>query len=253
MYNGPSTPSASALFDLHSLLCVALLPLLCLVALLILDLLVFGWAAPRFFPVHRYPGDRWNDLLLRQSLRSQELLELAWSGLPSLLLLYLGSASLHVLYLADELVNPDLTVRAVGHQWYWSYEYEHYVPSKGHLALSADSYPVLGENLLGTGKERLWAADFSAPLPVRSHIRLLTTSSDVIHSWTLPSAFVKVDSIPGRLNQTVLFFQRPGRFFGQCSELCGANHGFMPISVTVVEPSDYNSWVNSKFYPRKSR
>lgn len=252
MFN-PATPTAEAVLDFHNFLFLILMPLLILVLWLQSRIVFFSWLLPRHLPSAAELLWRPERFRAMRLLRSHEVLEFVWAAVPALLLLYMGSVSLHLLYLVDELSDPAVTFRAVGHQWYWSYQYSHLDRSGVHLSHSFDSY-LLGEDGLrdssGSLKDRLWATDAPAPLPLQTPVRLLTTSVDVIHSWALPAAAVKVDSIPGRLNQALLHFRRPGRFFGQCSELCGANHGFMPIEVKVLEVPDYLDWVRSTFLPR---
>nr|UTN43139.1 cytochrome c oxidase subunit 2 [Saemundssonia lari] len=161
---------------------------------------------------------------------SSELLESVWTVLPCIILVFLAAPSLVVLYLADELISPSITVKAVGHQWYWSYEY-------GNTPLSFDSYMVPTEEIW-SGGFRLLEVDKRTPLPVNTEVRMIVTSSDVIHSWTVPSLGVKADAIPGRLNQISLTSLRGGLAYGQCSEICGANHAFMPICLELL-PADF--------------
>nr|YP_010626170.1 cytochrome c oxidase subunit II [Epipenaeon fissurae]WBK03020.1 cytochrome c oxidase subunit 2 [Epipenaeon fissurae] len=162
-------------------------------------------------------------------------IEFMWTALPVLLLLFIAFPSLRVLYLLDEVGTPALTVKAVGHQWYWSYEYD------GFEWLNFDSYMVPSSSL-SEGDFRLLEVDNRVVLPVQSCVRFLISAADVLHSWTVPSLGVKADAIPGRLNQVNFTLNYPGVFYGQCSEICGANHSFMPIVVESVDKSDYVSW-----------
>lgn len=165
--------------------------------------------------------------------------EIAWTIIPGLALLFLAIPSLHLLYLIDELKAPIVTLKVVGHQWYWSYEY-----SDIGLGISFDSY-ILNDTDLPKGGYRLLDVDNRAVLPYNTEIRVIVTSADVIHSWALPTACVKVDAIPGRLNQVPLWFGRPGVYYGQCSEICGANHRFIPIVVEVISPEHFVKWAKA--------
>lgn len=140
----------------------------------------------------------------------------------------------------DEIVDPALTIKAIGHQWYWSYEYSDYQAG----ALEFDSYMIPTSDL-NTGDFRLLEVDNRLVVPVNTHIRVLVTGADVLHSFTVPSLAVKMDAVPGRLNQASMFVKRPGTFYGQCSEICGANHSFMPIVVEAVSLNKYIDWVLS--------
>nr|YP_010250884.1 cytochrome c oxidase subunit II [Ips calligraphus]QTV76818.1 cytochrome c oxidase subunit 2 [Ips calligraphus] len=168
-----------------------------------------------------------------------QLIEMIWTILPALILIIIALPSLRILYILDELYSPTLTVKAIGHQWYWSYEYSDY------KKIEFDSY-MIPSNELKNFNFRLLDVDNRLILPFNSQIRILTTSADVIHSWAVPSLGVKIDSTPGRLNQTNFFINRTGLFFGQCSEICGANHSFMPISIEAISPKFFITWVNSQ-------
>jgi cytochrome c oxidase subunit 2 len=145
---------------------------------------------------------------------------------------------LRLLYLIDETTEPRITLKTVGHQWYWSYEYSDF------SEIEFDSYMV-PTNSLESSDFRLLEVDNRVVLPYLTQIRVLVTAADVLHSWTIPSLGIKADAVPGRLNQLNVFFNRPGIFYGQCSEICGANHSFMPIRVESVSPMDFLSWVKS--------
>lgn len=176
------------------------------------------------------------DSLLLKGITHGTLLEIIWTLIPVFVLIAIAVPSFALLYAIDELVEPTLTVKIVGHQWYWSYEYN----DQYHLAY--DSY-MIPEPELFDFEFRLLEVDKVLILPVRTHIRLLVTAADVLHSWAVPAFGVKMDCIPGRLNQVSLFLKREGLFYGQCSELCGVNHGFMPIGVHVWPVGSYSEWV----------
>nr|WBQ42670.1 cytochrome c oxidase subunit II [Nectoneanthes oxypoda] len=167
-----------------------------------------------------------------------QAIEAIWTILPAFILLFLALPSLQLLYLTDEIVEPGVTVKAIGHQWYWSYEYTDF------CNIEFDSYMVNTDDLV-QGQFRLLEVDNRVVLPLNIEVRLLVSAADVIHSWTVPALGVKADAIPGRLNQLSFIMQRPGIFYGQCSEICGANHSFMPIAVESVDTNSFVSWVNS--------
>jgi cytochrome c oxidase subunit 2 len=158
--------------------------------------------------------------------------------------------SFALLYSMDEVIDPAITLKVVGHQWYWSYEYsDHKRPSEFGATeyvgnVSFDSYMVPDEELR-VGELRLLEVDNDVVLPIDTHIRVLITSADVLHSWAVPALGVKMDAVPGRLNQVSLFIKRHGAYYGQCSELCGVNHGFMPICVHAVTMKQYLAWLNN--------
>ena len=177
-----------------------------------------------------------NKLSCRTTLEAQEI-ETIWTVLPAIILIFLALPSLRLLYLLDEIEFPSLTIKTIGHQWYWRYEYSDF------LNLEFDSYIIQTEDL-EIGDYRLLEVDNRAVIPWGIEIRVLVTAADVIHSWTIPSLGVKVDAIPGRLNQLSLTSYRPGVFYGQCSEICGANHSFIPIVVETVDHSSFLNWIH---------
>lgn len=174
------------------------------------------------------------------------LLEVVWTIIPAFILVFIAIPSFSLLYSLDELSEPLITVKIVGHQWYWSYEYSDYLKKSGSsAALNFDSYMINSDDLT-FGSLRLLEVDNRLVLPIRTHIRLLVTSSDVIHSWALPSFGIKADGVPGRLSQASLYIKREGVYYGQCSEICGINHGFMPIVVRAILPSRFIKWLAVK-------
>jgi len=175
------------------------------------------------------------------------VIEIVWTIIPAILLMVVAVPSFALLYSVDEVVDPALTLKIVGHQWYWSYEYSDYNMEDDAEGISFDSYMVPDDEL-NPGDLRLLEVDNRVVLPVNTHVRLVITAADVLHSWAVPSFGVKTDACPGRLNQVSLFVQREGVFYGQCSEICGVNHAFMPIAVEVVSLEDYLTWVYSKLY-----
>lgn len=171
------------------------------------------------------------------------VLEIIWTILPSFILLAIAIPSFALLYSMEESTDPAITLKAIGHQWYWSYEYSDYTTDSESLAF--DSYMV-PEKELEVGQLRLLEVDNRIVLPTHTHLRVLITSADVLHSWAVPSLGVKVDACPGRLNQASIFIKREGVFYGQCSEICGVNHAFMPIVIEAVPLKDYVSWVSTQ-------
>nr|YP_009427769.1 cytochrome c oxidase subunit II [Godlewskia godlewskia]ASU96520.1 cytochrome c oxidase subunit 2 [Godlewskia godlewskia] len=171
-----------------------------------------------------------------RSLVEGQAIETIWTIIPAIILIFLALPSLRLLYLLDEVGNCNLTVKAIGHQWYWSYEYSDF------LNLQFDSY-MIPTNELNSGQFRLLEVDHRIILPTNTDIRILATSADVIHSWAVPSLGVKADAIPGRLNQLSFYIKYPGVFYGQCSEICGANHSFMPIVVEATPLKTFMKWV----------
>lgn len=187
-------------------------------------------------------------------------IELIWTILPSIILVLIAIPSFALLYAMDEIIDPKVTVKAIGYQWFWNYEY---AETKDEI-LFYDKTDLLGYNLreyrnylnfdsvmytyeeLPFGFHRLLDVDHQMILPTNVHIRLMITGGDVIHSWSVPALGVKVDAIPGRMNQVGVFIKREGIFYGQCSELCGVNHGFMPIAVKAVNYDKFIKWYYNK-------
>ena len=164
------------------------------------------------------------------------LLEVVWTVVPVIILLIIAVPSFRLLYYTDRVEEADMTLKAIGHQWYWSYEY----PDHGDFTFDA---LMLEDDELEEGQPRLLATDEAVVLPVGAKIRLLTTADDVIHSWAIPAFGVKMDSVPGRVNETWFQINREGMYYGQCSELCGTLHGFMPIMIEAVSQEEFDAWV----------
>nr|AQP29186.1 cytochrome c oxidase subunit 2 [Microcerotermes sp. A TB-2017] len=166
-----------------------------------------------------------------------QMIETIWTIAPAIILIFIAIPSLRLLYLMDEIHNPVMTLKTVGHQWYWSYEYSDFTK------LEFDSYMVQQEDQL-INTFRLLDTDNRIVLPMNSPIRMIVTAADVLHSWTVPSLGVKTDATPGRLNQVSFTINRPGLLYGQCSEICGANHSFMPIVIESVSTNQFINWVS---------
>lgn len=163
------------------------------------------------------------------------LLEVIWTAVPILILVVIAIPSFKLLYLQDKAQDADLTIKAIGNQWYWTYEY----PDHGNFVFDANM--VADEEL--NGRPRLLATDNEVVVPVNKVVRVLTTATDVIHNWAMPSLGVKIDSVPGRINETWFKAEKTGIYYGQCSELCGTRHAFMPIQLRVVSEADFEAWV----------
>lgn len=165
------------------------------------------------------------------------LLEVVWTIVPVIILVIIAIPSFKLLYYEADIPTPDLTIKAIGHQWYWSYQY----PSNGNFQF--DSIGLSDADAAKKGEPRLLGVDNEVVVPVNKVVRVLTTGSDVIHSWAVPAFGVKMDAIPGRLNVTWFKALKEGTYYGQCSELCGARHAFMPIEVKVVSQDAFNAWI----------
>lgn len=167
-----------------------------------------------------------------------QTIEIIWTILPAIVLLFIAFPSLRILYLLDEINFPSLSIKTIGHQWYWSYEYSDF------KNIEFDSY-IIPSNEISLDSFRLLDVDNRIILPINNQIRILVTATDVLHSWTIPSLGVKIDANPGRLNQTNFFINRPGLYFGQCSEICGANHSFIPIVIESTPTNSFIKWISN--------
>nr|AAD47000.1 cytochrome oxidase II [Forficula lesnei] len=166
-------------------------------------------------------------------------MKVIWTIIPAVTLIFIALPSLRLLYLLGEVNQPAFTLKVVGHQWYWSYEYSDF----GNVEF--DSYMVPSGDLKMAGF-RLLEVDNNVVLPLRTQVRALVTAADVLHSWAVPALGVKIDATPGRLNQTSFFINCSGMFYGQCSEICGANHSFMPIVLESVAPGGFLEWLKKE-------
>nr|YP_010032712.1 cytochrome c oxidase subunit II [Dermestes lardarius]QOW08033.1 cytochrome c oxidase subunit II [Dermestes lardarius] len=181
--------------------------------------------ASLFFNTHNF----------RYLLESQSL-EIIWTILPAITLIFIALPSIRLLYLLDEIINPMISIKTIGHQWYWSYEYSDF------KTIEFDSY-MKPMNELKKSDFRLLDVDNRMTIPLMSRVRMMVTAADVIHSWTIPTLGVKIDATPGRLNQVSFSSKRPGLMFGQCSEICGTNHSFMPIVLESISINFFIKWL----------
>ncbi len=164
------------------------------------------------------------------------LIEIIWTTVPVIILIAIAIPSFRILFYAERVENAEMTLKVVGHQWYWEYEYP---DSDG---LTFESYMIKDADLK-PNQPRLLAVDNAVVLPVGKKIRIQVTAADVIHDWAMPAMGIKMDAVPGRLNETWVQIDKPGTYYGQCSELCGVLHGFMPIQIEAVSQEDFDAWV----------
>nr|YP_010937202.1 cytochrome c oxidase subunit II [Iassus lateralis]WIW75745.1 cytochrome c oxidase subunit II [Iassus lateralis]WKW94145.1 cytochrome c oxidase subunit II [Iassus lateralis]WLN32150.1 cytochrome c oxidase subunit II [Iassus lateralis] len=164
-----------------------------------------------------------------------QMIELFWTILPALFLILVALPSIRILYLIEEISQPMMTIKTIGHQWFWSYEYSDLKKIEFESYMKPTSLKTI----------RMMETDNRLILPFKTKMRLITTSEDVIHSWTIQSLGIKVDSMPGRINQSSIYMSRPGMYFGQCSEICGANHSFMPIMIESVNLKSFIKWIKN--------
>ena len=176
------------------------------------------------------------------SLLERQIIESIWTIIPAIILIQIAMPSLLLLYILDESIDSSLTLKVIGHQWYWRYEYSDMWSIRNNTLLEFDSY-IIPTNELEANIFRLLDVDNRTIIPYNIHVRILISSADVLHSWTVPSLGVKADAIPGRLNQVKFISQRPGIFFGQCSEICGANHRFIPIVIEIININAFLNWI----------
>lgn len=213
-FQDPATVVMNSLIDLHHDIMFFLLLIIVFVGFFMVRILQLFLFKP--------------DANLPSELNHNTFIEIVWTTIPSIILFIIAIPSFSLLYLMEELKTPEVNLKVIGHQWYWSYEYH----SASENIMYDDVRMVLEEDL-NVGQFRLLETDPYLNLPLNTNIRVLVTSDDVIHSWTVPSFGLKMDAVPGRLNQVFLHIDRPGIFYGQCSEICGINHGFMPIAISV--------------------
>ena len=222
-YQDPATPVMEFLYDFHA----TLLWIEGFIVLLVAGLLIFA--------IVRFRASRNKK---PSKTAHNTLLEIIWTAIPVLVLVFIAFPSFKLLYMMDVTPKAELTIKATGNQWYWTYEYP-------DLDIRFDSN-IVAEDQLKPGQFRLLEVDNRVMVPTNTNVRVITTSTDVLHSWAVPAFGVKRDSIPGRLNETWFNVKKEGVYYGQCSELCGVKHGFMPIVVEAISPEQFNQWVASK-------
>jgi len=263
-FQDSATPVMEGIVDLHNIIMGFL------VVILVFVLVLLRYTIYNFFILQNFPKKA-NDLAIREAwfitkdLSHHSTLEIVWTVIPALILIWIGIPSFVLLYSMDEITLAEITLKVMGHQWYWSYEYsdmpymdEDELEEHDKEALEKVGYPpivtysfdsyMLSEAELKFGGLRLLEVDSVVVLPVETHIRVLVSAVDVLHSWSVNALGVKLDAVPGRLNQFGLYINREGMYYGQCSEICGVNHGFMPIAVRAVEYDDYVDWIKEQRY-----
>ena len=222
-YQEPATPVMEHLYDFHKTLLIIEGAIVLLVAALLIFVIIRFRASKTSTP---------------SKMAHNTLLEMIWTAIPVLILVYIAFPSFKILYMMDVTPKAQLTIKAIGNQWYWTYEYPDH-----NIRFDSNIVP---DNQLKPGQLRLFEVDNRVIVPIHTNVRVITTSSDILHSWAVPAFGVKRDSIPGRLNETWFNVKKEGVYYGQCSELCGVKHGFMPIVVEAVSPAQFEQWVISK-------
>lgn len=165
-------------------------------------------------------------------------LEIAWIAIPTLIVLFIAILSMRLLYFQDLQKEPDMRIEVTGYQWYWGYKY----PDHGDIEFM--SYMIADEDIdESKGEKRLLSTDTKVVMPIDTTVQLLISAGDVIHAWTIPDFGVKIDAVPGHVNETWVNITKPGVYYGQCSELCGKDHSYMPIEVHAVTKEEFNKWV----------
>ena len=181
-----------------------------------------------------------SNTIIYKGLVHGQIIECIWTTVPGIILIQIALPSLSLLYLMEDVPSPNLTVKAIGHQWYWEYEYTDFW-ANGKV-VTFDSYMIPIQDL-ELGMFRQLETDNRLVLPILRKIRILVSRADVLHSWTVPRLGVKADAVPGRINQLNLLANMPGVLYGQCSEICGSQHSHMPIAVELVMLNDFNMWL----------
>jgi cytochrome c oxidase subunit 2 len=240
-FQDPATPTVEGMLHFHNYLMIFLIAILVFVFWML-------------FQVIMYFNSESNKTA--KIFTHSSFLEIVWTIIPAFILILVAIPSFALLYSLEELIDPVLTIKIIGHQWYWSYEIADVkiadfinlgfnIKANINKSLFFDSYMVATDDLID-GRFRLLEVDNRFILPIKTHLRLLITSADVLHSWAVPSFGIKVDATPGRLSQAALFIKREGFYYGQCSEICGVNHGFMPIVVEGLPTFNFMVDVASK-------
>jgi len=222
-FSEPATELMSDVISFHSYI---LMPIITGISILVLALLLYI--------VYRYNSNRNHTASMTTH---NTLIEVLWTVIPVILLIIIAIPSFRILYTAETIPKADLTIKAIGNQWYWSYEY----PDYDDFSFDAN---MLQDDELSDPSLRLLETDTQIVVPVNKVVKLLITSNDVLHAWTIPAFAVKKDAVPGRLNETWFKAEKTGTYYGQCSELCGPKHAFMPINVKVVSQDEFDDWLN---------
>ena len=222
-FQEPATDLMSDIISFHSYI---LMPIITGISILVLFLLLYI--------AFRFNSSR-NQVA--STTTHNTVVEILWTVIPVVLLIIIAIPSFRLLYVSETIPKADLTIKAIGNQWYWSYEY----PDYGDIVFDAN---MLNEDELSDPKLRLLETDTQIVVPINKVVKLQITSNDVLHAWTIPAFGVKMDAVPGRLNETWFKANKEGIFYGQCSELCGPKHAFMPINVNVVSETEFENWID---------
>lgn len=219
----PQSPVATDIHNFHD----GLLIVITVITIFVLGLLLYAsWR----FSEKRNPTP--------SNTTHNTLIEILWTVIPIMILIGIAIPSFRLLYFADRTTEADMTLKIIGNQWYWSYEY----PDHGNFTFDAN---LIAEANLKPGQNRLMTTDNPVVLPAGKKVRLLMTARDVLHAWAISPLGVRLDTVPGRTNETWVEISKPGTYYGFCSELCGAGHAFMPIMVKAVPPAEFDQWVES--------
>nr|YP_011010487.1 cytochrome c oxidase subunit 2 [Ventidius hungerfordi]WPW47115.1 cytochrome c oxidase subunit 2 [Ventidius hungerfordi] len=217
-FQDPNSPIMEQMIFFHDNTMIILIIITCLIAWIMIKMLI--------------------NKKINRFLLENQIIEIFWTIIPAMILILIALPSLSILYMMDETKNPSVTIKAIGHQWYWTYEYSDF------KNIEFESYMKPTEEIM-KNEFRLLETDNRIILPMNNQIRIIVTATDVLHSWTIPSLGVKIDAIPGRLNQGFFYMNRPGIMYGQCSEICGANHSFMPITIESVTTKKFMEWLKN--------
>ena len=221
-FQEPASSHMQNIFDLHNFV------LIMMTAITIFVLILLIYVAIRFRKsANPNPSKRTHNAFL----------ETLWTAIPVIILIFMAVPSFKLLYEQDVIPEVDMTIKVIGHQWYWEYQYPE------HDDLSFESY-LVPDNELKDGEPRLLTVDNRLVLPINKNIHVLVTAGDVLHSFAMPSLGVKRDAVPGRLNETWMRIDKPGVYRGQCSEICGTGHGYMPVVIEALSENDFAAWVN---------
>ena len=220
-FQTPASPSAEAIYSFHNMLLV----IITLITIFVLGLLVYV--------MFRFSEKR-NPTPSRTTHNT--LIEVLWTGIPVIILVIIAVPSFKLLYAQEDVSDAEMTIKAIGRQWYWSYEY----PDHGNFTFDAN---MVADEDIEEGQLRLLSTDNVVVLPVDTKIRILVTASDVLHNFAMPSFGIKMDGVPGRINETWVTITREGTFYGQCSELCGTGHSYMPIEIKAVSKAEFEEWI----------
>lgn len=219
----PATPVAERLHEFHNMLLI----IIAAIVLFVMGLLLYVMLR---FNARANPKP--------STTTHNVMLEVLWTVVPVVILIVIAVPSFKLLYYMDRTAEPEMTLKITGYQWYWGYEY----PDHGDISLMSNMIPD-DQIDPSKGQVRLLSTDNPVILPVDTNIQLIVTAADVIHSFAVPAFGVKIDAVPGRLNETWVRIEKPGVYYGQCSEICGIGHAFMPIEIIAVSKEDFAAWV----------